>query len=412
MFVMSCRCQLLVVNGVAVLSADRLLPALPPAAVTPKSCSATGAAAIGNDSYVVLSTLAGAAGVMQSPSGTCQLMLTATDLYIQRNTDNTITYLARDMPPATSPRYLMLTPSGLMMLQDASGLIHWASTGACNSSSNSLAGKCFFAQMQDDCTVAVRDDAGNVVWRYAAGTPSRLNTRMQQLVSSGTTAVSCVQANASYASSLFSDSQRFKLVVSRQGKGELLDLTTSTTVWIAVPAARWHPAHQQQGQHAVEQQLCGTRLQLMPACATQQSSSLRAPCECLTAPAGTSSSHQCLLYPPLHQKVPSSSGSPPELGGPHPAAPPPPHALHHERQRNVLRPARSTLGPLPSALLHHLPSCALHQRHHLAPARHHHQPGERRCCRCPPASPHVRPGRRHHCACPTAASPLPPSRQR
>jgi hypothetical protein len=206
---------------------------VPPAATTPKSCSATGAAATGNGSYVVLSTLTSAAGVMLSPSGTCQLMLTATDLYIRRNSDSVITYLARGLPPDIGPRHLMLTSSGALVLQDASGLAHWASTGACANSS-SLSGKCFFAQMQDDCSAAVRDEASTIVWRFAAGTPISPSTSKQQLVSYGSPPVSCIDTNASYISFLYSGSQRYRLLVSRQGRAEIVDTANTATVWVAV----------------------------------------------------------------------------------------------------------------------------------------------------------------------------------
>jgi hypothetical protein len=185
---------------------------------------------------MVLSTASGAPSVLKSPMAACQLALTDTSLAITTNGNTAVQLLASFTPARPGTYRLLLRAPGMLVLQDSTGLALWSSTGSCASATASNASGCFTTQMHGNCTLSVLNEAGRVVWALPpAGSSSRVS-QLRQLVSYGSTSVSCIEANASFSSLLSSASAKHQLSIGRTGQADMVVTSTGAVVWQAVGA--------------------------------------------------------------------------------------------------------------------------------------------------------------------------------
>ncbi len=181
-------------------------PGINPASVRP------GATTPVTTSYTVLQTgTGGASATLASPRDQCRLVLTTTGLTISRTATGATAFTTGTFPATTGPRRLRLTPSGSLVLEDASGNALWASPGMCGAP-NPLSG-CYSTQMQDSCNLVVRSKDGLVVWDSALA-PAWNSPSKQQLVSGTSRQLSCLEASRTAATSLSSSNRAYRLATT------------------------------------------------------------------------------------------------------------------------------------------------------------------------------------------------------
>ncbi len=202
---------------------------------------------------MLLSTAGGQPAAMTSPQGTHALVLYPTGvLSLLKQPEGTKLFSVGPFKACKAPFAARLLPNGALVVEDKKGAVLWASASACmgafgaGSGGGSAGGApaagaggsgpvCYGLDVLDSGAAVITDADGSRVWSTAGpGASSADAPGVQQLLSGGSPAVSCVSAGPP-ATYLLSQDGAFSLAVRKAG-AELLDLAGGS-VWSAAPPA-------------------------------------------------------------------------------------------------------------------------------------------------------------------------------
>jgi hypothetical protein len=219
-------------------------PILPtPAVLT--SCS--------DGSALVLSNAPGMPAVLTSPAGLYKLLLSqAGKLQIYSSSGQLVQTIAVASSSCIKPLSLVLEENGDLVIKNGIGRAVWSSGSGCAG-----AGPCYSLALGVDGALLIRDNDEVVVWNSSTLRGSRASgtggisssagaspARMTSLTSNGQASLACIVTSPSGQSVLASVNNRYVLLISPQGRLQLMNATNQQVLWApqATSAATGTPA--------------------------------------------------------------------------------------------------------------------------------------------------------------------------